>query len=469
MAILEVNESGAVSILYEEDMNVTNLEENVLKSNDVGYALNITMPLWEIVLTVFSLSIIIIFIIVGNVLVILSVFTYRPLRIVQNFFIVSLAVADLTVAVFVLPFNVAYSIIGKWIFGIHLCEMWLTCDILCCTASILNLCAIALDRYWAITDPINYAQKRTLKRVLVMIGLVWTISVIICLPPLFGWNDWPETFTLETPCVLTQEKGFVIYSSLGSFYCPLLIMTLVYVKIFTATRRRLRERANASRLNQISNTCRANVTREEDSVVSENGQNGYNDTCKKKLVQKKRRRKKKAGKSTTATTTTTTTAGGTATTTLNTAGSCTTLSPPVMAESSVTENEISNNQKDESSPTEEKHGADVVVKVNPKSGSQIHQFIEEKQKISLSKERRAARTLGIIMGSFVVCWLPFSLMYVILPFCSTCPQPNDKVINFIVWLGYINSSLNPVIYTIFNMDFRRAFARILRCPNATTL
>ncbi|XP_045583378.1 probable G-protein coupled receptor No18 [Procambarus clarkii] len=452
MAILKLNANETLPVFVESDLNISGLEEETRYLDDDDWNFDIEMPIWEIVMTVVSLTVIIIFTVVGNVLVILSVFTYRPLRIVQNFFIVSLAVADLTVAVFVLPFNVAYSIIGKWIFGMYLCEMWLTCDIMCCTASILNLCAIALDRYWAITDPINYAQKRTLKRVLIMITLVWTISVIICLPPLFGWNDWPEKFTKETPCILTQERGFVIYSSSGSFYCPLLIMTLVYIKIFTATRRRLRERAKASRLNQIPNTGKTRVPREEDSAVSENGQNGYNDSCKKKLVQKKRRKKRKSVTAQTTATTTTTS-----------------LIPPVIAESSVTENDISN-PRDECSPVEEKKGAaDVVIKVNPKSGSQIYQFIEEKQKISLSKERRAARTLGIIMGSFVVCWLPFFLMYVILPFCPSCPQPNNKVINFIVWLGYINSSLNPVIYTIFNMDFRRAFARILRCPNAATI
>ena len=90
----------------------------------------------------------------------------------------------------------------------------------------------------------------------------------------------------------------------------------------------------------------------------------------------------------------------------------------------------------------------------------LNQFIEEKQKISLSKERRAARTLGIIMGVFVVCWLPFFLMYVILPFCPSC-CPTNKLINFITWLGYINSALNPIIYTIFNLDYRRAFKRLL--------
>ncbi|XP_047478432.1 probable G-protein coupled receptor No18 [Penaeus chinensis] len=440
-----MNSKDALPSFVESDLNVSGLEEEAALSE---YDFELAMPVWEIVVTVVSLGVIIIFTIIGNVLVILSVFTYRPLRIVQNFFIVSLAVADLTVAVFVLPFNVAYSIIGKWVFGIHLCQMWLTCDIMCCTASILNLCAIALDRYWAITDPINYAQKRTVKRVMIMIGLVWSISVIICLPPLFGWNDWPDVFTSDTPCILTQEKGFVIYSSSGSFYCPLLIMTMVYIKIFTATRRRLRERAKASRLNEIQNAGKPKNQKDEDSGGSENGQNdvqnGYNETYEKK----------KQGKGKPGSTTPTSPAPKA-------------LTSPLVAETSLTHKPP--NPQIEVYPVGERKNAEVVVRVNPKDGSQIHQFIEQKQKISLSKERRAARTLGIIMGSFVVCWLPFFLMYVILPFCSTCPEPNDKIINFIVWLGYINSSLNPVIYTIFNLDFRRAFAKILKCPTSTSV
>ena len=202
-----------------------------------------SLLLWEAIAATILLSFFIITTILGNVLVILSVFTYRPLRIVQNFFIVSLAVADLAVALLVMPFNVAYLILGKWIFGIHMCKMWLTCDVLCCTASILNLCAIALDRYWAITDPINYAQKRTLNRVVATIGGVWLLSAIISSPPLAGWNDWPEELEPGTPCQLTRRKGYVVYSALGSFFVPLLIMSLVYLEIFLATRRRLRERA----------------------------------------------------------------------------------------------------------------------------------------------------------------------------------------------------------------------------------
>ena len=239
-----------------------------------------SLLLWEAIAATILLSFFIITTILGNVLVILSVFTYRPLRIVQNFFIVSLAVADLAVALLVMPFNVAYLILGKWIFGIHMCKMWLTCDVLCCTASILNLCAIALDRYWAITDPINYAQKRTLNRVVATIGGVWLLSAIISSPPLAGWNDWPEELEPGTPCQLTRRKGYVVYSALGSFFVPLLIMSLVYLEIFLATRRRLRERAKQSGLGVVSGTKKGTKTpgpRDDDAEESNSSETNPND------------------------------------------------------------------------------------------------------------------------------------------------------------------------------------------------
>lgn len=86
--------------------------------------------------TAITLSLIIVLTVVGNILVILSVFTYRPLRSAPNFFIVSLAVADLTVAVLVLPLNVAYTILGRWVLGKLICEFWVTSDVLCCTGKL---------------------------------------------------------------------------------------------------------------------------------------------------------------------------------------------------------------------------------------------------------------------------------------------------------------------------------------------
>jgi octopamine/tyramine receptor len=233
-SLIQINVPNSTTTETESE-NICEVSQQVFNDSIFGMALS--MPLWEASFTTVILSLLIIVTVMGNILVILSVFTYKPLRIVQNFFIVSLAVADLTVAILVLPLNVAYYVRGRWDFGIHVCKMWLTSDVLCCTASILHLCIIALDRYWAITDPINYAQKRTVERVLILIAGVWILSLVISSPPLIGWNDWPEEFGPETPCELTSERGYVIYSSLGSFFIPLIIMAIVYMKIFIATRR----------------------------------------------------------------------------------------------------------------------------------------------------------------------------------------------------------------------------------------
>lgn len=507
--------------------------------HDSYFGVKLAVPEWEAILTAIVLSIIIVLTIIGNILVILSVFTYKPLRIVQNFFIVSLAVADLTVALLVLPFNVAYSILGRWEFGIYLCKMWLTCDIMCCTSSILNLCAIALDRYWAITDPINYAQKRTVGRVLLLIAGVWILSLLISSPPLVGWNDWPEEFTSATPCELNSDPGYVIYSSLGSFFIPLIIMASVYIEIFIATRRRLRERAQAAKINTIAMRsasadvattaitsngtatgtvsslcygvicCCRNSTpfsstpmihNDQESESSETNVNNENSRAQKQQEaksnvasqRKKSRRAKikdsikhgkskaRKGQQSDELTAHNSKDGGTGAESLL-------LSP----NAKVAEQEISTEsgsdpkgcmqvcggrETNEISAGDADGDENVSLKITPPQSSVgvtslqgvplqkkpggVYQFIEEKQKISLSKERRAARTLGIIMGVFVICWLPFFLMYVILPFCATC-CPTIKFKNFITWLGYINSVLNPIIYTIFNLDYRRAFKRLL--------
>lgn len=385
--------------------------------------------------------------IVGNVLVILSVFKYRPLKSVQNFFIVSLSVADLAVAILVMPFNVANFVIGHWVFGAVFCNMWLTFDILTCTASILNLCAIAMDRYYAIHDPINYAQKRTLRRVLISIAVVWGASALISVPPLLGWNNSAgrNLYNEETRvCTLTDDKSFVIYSASGSFYVPLVIMSFVYLNIFLATRRRLHARAKAASAAKMASMGKAN------QVVLPNRDPPHDvsstespDECGDAYP-------------------------GAVHGNPDGHGSPRHTSPNHQTATTLY---VSNGRENLGSRTKLTLTATNSTnssrggsrKKTPVPSNPVQQFLEEKQRISLSRERRAARTMAIIMGVFVLCWLPFFLMYIIFPFCKTCAESADsRVINFIVWLGYINSCLNPIIYTIFNIDFRRAFKWLLQ-------
>lgn len=74
-------------------------------------------------------------------------------------------------------------------------------------------------------------------------------------------------------------------------------------------------------------------------------------------------------------------------------------------------------------------------------------------------ETKAAKTLGIIVGGFIMCWLPFFTMYVVRAFCPNCIHPT--VFSVLFWLGYCNSAINPCIYALFSKDFRFAFKRII--------
>lgn len=76
------------------------------------------------------------------------------------------------------------------------------------------------------------------------------------------------------------------------------------------------------------------------------------------------------------------------------------------------------------------------------------------------RERKAAKTLAIITGAFVCCWLPFFIIAILLPTCTDC-DISPLTMSVCLWLGYFNSTLNPIIYTIFSPEFRHAFKRIL--------
>jgi hypothetical protein len=79
------------------------------------------------------------------------------------------------------------------------------------------------------------------------------------------------------------------------------------------------------------------------------------------------------------------------------------------------------------------------------------------EQISAAKERRGVKVLGIILGCFTLCWLPFFTMYMVLAFCDTCPI-NQHVEMFITWLGYANSAVKKFqIFQIFIKDFSKFF------------
>lgn len=127
-------------------------------------------------------------VVVGNMLVIIAIATEKALKNIQNWFIASLAVADFFLGLVIMPFSLANELMGYWIFGNWWCDIHSAMDVLLSTASIMNLCLISLDRYWSITQAIDYLKKRTPSRAAIMITLVWILSAVICIPPLLGWK-----------------------------------------------------------------------------------------------------------------------------------------------------------------------------------------------------------------------------------------------------------------------------------------
>ncbi|CDQ88018.1 unnamed protein product [Oncorhynchus mykiss] len=250
------------------------------------------------------LSLLILWTLLGNIMVCSAVLRIRHLRSkVTNIFIVSLAVSDLFVAVLVMPWKAVAEVAGYWPFGTF-CNYWVAFDIMCSTASILNLCIISVDRYWAISSPFRYERK------------------------------------------MTQRVAFVMIS----------------VTIYRIAQIQIRRIASLERAAEHATSCRANNRLE----------------C------------------------------------------------------------------------------------------QHHNTL----KTSIKRETKVLKTLSIIMGVFVCCWLPFFILNCIVPFCDKPPTDKDAglpcvsetTFDVFVWFGWTNSSMNPIIYA-FNAEFRKAFASLLGCRN----
>lgn len=183
------------------------------------------------------LSIVILGTVIGNILVCVAVCMVRKLRRPCNYLLVSLAVSDLCVAILVMPTALLFEVLDKWNFGSVFCDIWVSFDVLSCTASILNLCAISVDRYWAITKPLEYGVKRTPRRMMLCVALVWLGAACISLPPLLILGNEHVNERNEPTCLVCQNFGYQIYATLGSFYIPLSVMLFVYYQIFRAARR----------------------------------------------------------------------------------------------------------------------------------------------------------------------------------------------------------------------------------------
>ncbi|XP_070591938.1 histamine H2 receptor [Erythrolamprus reginae] len=301
-----------------------------------------SLCLLEKVLIGAVLTVLIVVIVCGNVMVCLAVYLTRRLRSLTNCFIVSLAFTDLLLGLLVLPFSALYEISShEWLMNITFCNVYISLDVMLCTASILNLFIISLDRYYAIIAPLRYNAVVTPLRVVVALILIWVVSLMVSFLPIsLGWNTNDTTIQNQNQlngkqeCKLEVNATYVLVDGLLTFYLPLLIMCITYYRIFKIAREQ------AKRINH-STCCKTDRT----------------------------------------------------------------ILPTV-------------------------------------------------------KEHKATVTLAAVMGAFIICWFPY---FTVFTYRGVMGAVCDPLMTVVLWLGYANSALNPILYAALNRDFRTAYQRLLKC------
>ena len=450
--------------------------------------------------------------IIGNVFVVAAIILERNLHSVANYLIASLAVADLMVASLVMPLAAVNEVSTQWFLGPQICDIWISFDVLCCTSSILHLVAIAMDRYWAVTR-IDYIHNRSAKRILLMVAASWTISASISIPPLFGWKDTSRESTITGQCLISQDWGYTVFSTVGAFYLPLSFMIIIYIKIYITAKNRIRRKnfrklqrdkrgpstvltlsqqpstpagttpAGSTPLTQLSSSVNQSPDQSSNGSAimrsSSSASDSYRNNNKHHIQQHaniasppsspspllKSPQHQMRSSSHCLLQPCNSPAGpllkSKPTHFKNNSGP--TICPNYTSELPGSSSPLLRSQADSAPVTPNQRSTSFldITKIyqdfrNKTSTSCAVQHTSTKQrertkeKLEAKRERKAARTLAIITGSFVTCWLPFFIVAMVRPFCGdSCHYPH-MLISVIIWLGYFNCLLNPIIYTIFN-------------------
>ncbi|XP_030080088.1 dopamine D2-like receptor isoform X2 [Drosophila hydei] len=541
-----VSTTTASSVLL--DQNMTSLYFENYRTNCTNATLNLTTEChelrivdhnyWALILILFP-----ILTLFGNILVILSVCRERSLQTVTNYFIVSLAIADLLVAVVVMPFAVYFLVNGAWALPNVVCDFYIAMDVICSTSSIFNLVAISIDRYIAVTQPIKYAKHKNSRRVCLTILLVWAISAAIGSPIVLGLNNTPNR---EPDVCAFYNADFILYSSLSSFYIPCIIMVFLYWNIFKALRSRARKQRAARKphlseltggsvIENIAQTRRlaetaldssrhaSRIMPDEPATNTASGSNEEEDEnaispdiddCHVIVNDKSTEFMlatvvEETGNSVVAQITTQpqlVVADPNGVSVGAAISSTTPPDSPVPSGATLHRSSVSSRRNTaEDSPKRGEPALSSSVAMKPlsfvrygvqeamtlarndstlsttsktssrkdKKNSQASRFTiykvhkaskKKREKSSAKKERKATKTLAIVLGVFLFCWLPFFTCNIMDAMCAKFNEdcrPGLTAFMLTTWLGYINSFVNPVIYTIFNPEFRKAFKKIM--------
>ncbi|XP_076849232.1 muscarinic acetylcholine receptor M5b [Brachyhypopomus gauderio] len=456
--------------------------------------------LWEAT-TITIVSVVVSLItIVGNILVLLSFKVNSQLKTVNNYYLLSLAFADLIIGVFSMNLYTSYILMGYWSLGHIACDLWLAVDYVASNASVMNLLVISFDRYFSITRPLTYRAKRTPKRAGIMIGLAWLVSFILWAPPILCWQYFVGERTVplnQCHIQFLSEPVTTFGTAIAAFYIPVSIMTILYRRIYKETEKRTKDLAELQGLTSVDSHDKQKSQRQRSffgfrTVGDRTSWSSSNQSNVTKAPTQSEDMWVTSDHITS----------------FNSYTSSEDEERPV---SEATSQESYKNQMPEanefSACCEESHNfrnskycsqknhkkcisykfKPVLKPISPQKGNNeaemstshpccsseqltlsskpmdpnLKNQITKRKRMVLVKEKKAAQTLSAILLTFILTWTPYNIMVLISTFCSDCIPLTLWHLGY--WLCYVNSTINPVCYALCNKTFQKTFRMLLLC------
>ncbi|KAK2910764.1 hypothetical protein Q8A73_008479 [Channa argus] len=431
--------------------------------------------------------------VVGNILVLVSFKINKALKTVNNYYLLSLALADLTIGTLSMNLYTTYIIMNQWALGPVVCDLWLAIDYVASNASVMNLLVISFDRYFSVTRPLTYRAKRTTKRAMTMIGLAWSISFILWAPAILFWQYIVGERTVKAnECYIQflSEPIITFCTAIAAFYLPVTIMAFLFWKIYQETEKRAKDvqglkgsgssnspsqvqgstpgsssgraggegatnnQKNSSAMlrHMSSQSCSSYELNQQDSEkynnddASKPGEKGREGRCGKCCFHIVSLRPG------------------------HHASEKSVIITAVVGEAEQSScDSFNNNDVDRSE--EEADGADQSKSptgISMKDAAMAKRFaskarteLNKRKNEKKANEKKAARTLSAILFAFIMTWLPYNIMVLVNTFCKDCIPATLWALGY--WLCYVNSTVNPMCYALCNKTFRTTFRDILMC------
>ncbi|KAA8590250.1 muscarinic acetylcholine receptor M2 [Etheostoma spectabile] len=410
-----------------------------------------TVEIVLIILVAGSLSVITV---IGNILVMLSIKVNRNLQTVNNYFLFSLACADLIIGICSMNLYTVYIVIGYWPLGAVVCDLWLAVDYVVSNASVMNLLIISFDRYFCVTKPLSYPAHRSTKMAGLMIAAAWVLSFILWAPAILFWQFIVGGRTVppgECYIQFFSNPAVTFGTAIAAFYLPVVIMIYLYWRISKASRSRMRRdsrKTSGTSLGEVPSHSQEDGGESQNNCVTMRDAQVEPGDEKEKLQQQNGSRPcpeertdqmDSKGDSNQASTSKDTVAPETLQKGLNGGKQTNQTTSP------------QNSAADRQSMVTR-----TLFKVTKQSA-----VAKWKRKGISSREKKVTRTIMAILVTFVATWTPYNVMVLINTFCSVCIPNSLWTIGY--WLCYINSTINPACYALCNATFKNTFKHLLLC------